>query len=279
MAYSFSPIGFVRSPFVDRASAPRQPSPSLTASPSAGRIELLPGCGYDDALDGLEQWTLLWILFVFHKNVEQARGWRPKVQPPRSATKRGVFATRSPHRPNPIGLSAVKIDRVEGLAIHVSNLDLLDGTPVLDIKPYVPYADAHPEGREGWLGAPDPIAAWTVAFASAASTQLAWLREHGVELGPAIETALALGPRPHAYRRIRPRGDGMRLALKEWRVDFLVEPVAEGAPQPSAAGARRILVTAISSGYRVKQLADDPGLALHRAFAGRFANPEGLSAR
>jgi tRNA (adenine37-N6)-methyltransferase len=277
-SYSFSPIGFVRSPLLDRASAPRQASAAPTAAPMAGRIELVPGYGYEDALDGLEQWTRLWILFVFHKNVEQARGWRPKVQPPRSATKRGVFATRSPHRPNPIGLSAVTIERVDGLAIHVGNLDLLDGTPVLDIKPYVPYADAHPGGREGWLDAPDPIAPWTVGFAPAASAQLAWLRERDVELAPAIEAALALGPRPHAYRRIRPRGNGLRLALKEWRVDFVVELVEGGgraAATADAKGAGRILVTTISSGYRVKQLADDPRLGLHRAFAGRFANLDG----
>jgi tRNA-Thr(GGU) m(6)t(6)A37 methyltransferase TsaA len=278
-SYSFSAIGFVRSPFVDRASAPRQPSASLATAPPAGRIELLPGCGYEDALDGLAQWTFLWIVFVFHKNVEQARGWRPKVQPPRSATKRGVFATRSPHRPNHIGLSAVKIDRVEGLTIHVSHIDLLDGTPVLDLKPYVPYADAHPDGREGWLAAPDPIAPWTVAFAPAAQAQLAWLRDHGVDLRPAIEAALALGPQPHAYRRIRPRGDGLRLALKEWRADFRVGPGESAAAEASAADARRILVTTISSGYRVRQLADDPSLALHRAFSGRFANLDGLPAR
>ncbi len=276
-SYSFSPIGFVHSPFRDRASAPRQPSASL--SPATGRIDLLPGHGYEDALDGLEQWTFAWVLFLFHKNIEEARGWRPKVQPPRSATKRGVFATRSPHRPNPIGLSAVKIERVEGLSIHVGNLDMLDGTPVLDVKPYVPYADAHPEGREGWLAAPDPIAPWTVVFGSAASDQLAWLREQGVDLRPAIEAALALGPKPHAYRRIRPRGDGMRLALKEWRVDFVVEGVEalEGAAPQASAAAGRILVRAISSGYRGSQLASDPGLALHRAFLGRFANLDGLS--
>jgi tRNA-Thr(GGU) m(6)t(6)A37 methyltransferase TsaA len=279
-SYSFSPIGFVRSPLLERASAPRQPAISGAASPSPGRIDLLPGCGYEDALEGLEQWSLVWVLFVFHKNVEQGRGWRPKVQPPRSDAKRGVFATRSPHRPNPIGLSALAIERVEGLAIHVRDLDLLDGTPVLDIKPYVPYADAHPEARDGWLASRDPIAPWAVAFAARASLELAWLRDRGVDLAPAIEAALALGPKPHAYRRIRRHGDGMRLALKEWRVDFVIEAAAAAAERvATTAGAQRILVTAISSGYRVKQLVADPSLALHRAFSATFANLDGPPAR
>jgi tRNA-Thr(GGU) m(6)t(6)A37 methyltransferase TsaA len=278
LPYTFHPIGVVRSPFVDRASAPRQPSADAEASRKTGRIDLLPGHGYEDALDGLEEFTRAWVIFVFHKNVEEGRGWRPKVQPPRSATKRGLFATRSPHRPNPVGISAVRIDRIEGLAIHVSNLDLLDGTPVLDLKPYVAYADAHPEGRAGWLAAPDPIAPWRVEFASPASAQLEWLLERGVDLRPAIEAALALGPQPHAYRRIRSHGPGLRLALKEWRVDFAVAGEAQASPAPDAPATRRILVGRIASGYRDRQLADDPCLALHRAFSGRFANLDGFSA-
>src|SRR5271170_2121934 len=132
--YLFEPIGVVRCPLVERAAAPRQSG--LRASVS-GCIELHAGHGYEHALEGLEAWERAWILFVFHLNVEEGRGWKPKVLPPRSDRKRGVFATRSPHRPNPIGLSAVTIERIEGLVVHVGGLDLLDGTPVLDLKPYV----------------------------------------------------------------------------------------------------------------------------------------------
>ena len=278
LPYTFHPIGVVRSPFVDRASAPRQPSADAEASKKTGRIDLLPGHGYEDALEGLEQFARAWVIFVFHKNVEEGRGWRPKVQPPRSATKRGLFATRSPHRPNPVGISVVRIDRIEGLTIHVSDLDLLDGTPVLDLKPYVAYADAHPEARAGWLSAPDPIAPWQVDFASPAIAQLEWLLEQGVDLRPAIEAALTLGPQPHAYRRIRSHGPGLRLALKEWRVDFAVAGEPHSSLAPDAPARRRILVGRIASGYREKQLADDPSLALHKAFSGRFANLDGFSA-
>ena len=252
--YSFDPIGVVRSPFSERAAAPRQAS---LAQDAEGRIELFPGRGFEDGLEGLAEWDYAWVLFVFHKNVEEGRGWKPKVLPPRSDAKRGVFATRSPHRPNPIGLSAVKIERVEGLVVHVRHLDVLDGSPVLDLKPYVAYADAIPGARAGWLEASDPVAAWEVAFTEAARQELAFLRDRGVDLQGSIEAALALGPQPHAYRRIRPRGAGMRLALKEWRVDF----GAEG---------RRIVVTSIRSGYRARQLATDGVPEVHRAFSALF---------
>jgi tRNA (adenine37-N6)-methyltransferase len=252
--YSFDPIGVVRSPFRERADAPRQ---AAVAQDAAGRIELLPGRGYEDALEGLAEWEYLWVIFVFHKNVDEGRGFRPKVLPPRSETKRGLFSTRSPHRPNPIGLSAVKIERIEGLVVHVQQLDVLDGSPVLDLKPYVAYADAYPDARAGWLESRDPQVSWEVAFEDRAREEMAWLHESGVDLEPKIAAALALGPQPHAYRRIRPQGVGMRLALKEWRVDFRVE-------------GRRIIVTTIRTGYRAKDLATDSAPAVHRAFAARF---------
>jgi tRNA-Thr(GGU) m(6)t(6)A37 methyltransferase TsaA len=255
--FSFDPIGLVHSPFRERASAPRQAS---VASEAKGSIELFPGHGYEDALEGLEAWDYAWVICVFHKNVDEGRGWRPKVLPPRSDAKRGVFATRSPHRPNPIGLSAVKIERVEGLFVHVRQLDVLDGSPVLDLKPYVAYADAYADARAGWLEAPDPIAAWEITFAEHAREQLAWLGDSGVDLQGPIEAALTLGPKPHAYRRIRPHGAGMRLALKEWRVDFV------------AAG-RSIVVTSIRTGYRARQLATDAAPEVHRAFSARFPDP------
>jgi tRNA (adenine37-N6)-methyltransferase len=254
-SYSFDPIGVVHSPFGERAAAPRQAS---LARDVEGSIELYPGRGYEDALEGLAEWDYAWVIFVFHKNVEEGRGWRPKVLPPRSEAKRGLFSTRSPHRPNPIGLSAVKVVRVEGLFVHVRQLDVLDGSPVLDLKPYVAYADAYPDARAGWLEVSDPIASWEVAFADAATQRLAWLETHGVDLRGPIEAALALGPQPHAYRRIRPHGTGMRLALKDWRVDFVAED-------------RRIVVTSIGSGYRASQLATDAP-PVHRAFAARFSS-------
>lgn len=260
MPYVFEPIGIVRSPFLERSAAPRQAAAAVDAG---GRIELAPGRGFEHALEGLQGFEWIWIVFVFHQNVEQGRGWKPKVLPPRSATKQGVFATRSPHRPNPIGMTATRLERIDGLVLHVRGLDLLEGTPVLDLKPYVAYADAHPEAKAGWLEVPDPVASWTVAFEGAAARQVAWLREQGVDLERAIAAALALGPQPHPYRRIRRRGgengEAMTLALKDWRVDFV-----------ASLESRTLHVVSLRSGYRARQIAADDALAVHRAFVATF---------
>src|SRR5690606_2334958 len=139
-----TPIGVVRSPFVQRQDAPRQ---SAVAPDVRGQIELFSGHGYENALSDIEQWSHLWVLFWFHLN----QGWRPMVRPPRGDRRRGVFATRSPHRPNPLGLSVVKLEGRKGLLLEVSGLDILDGSPVFDLKPYVAYTDALSGAAQGWL--------------------------------------------------------------------------------------------------------------------------------
>lgn len=108
-----------------------------------------------NAVRGIEGFTHLWLVWQFSEAVR--KGWSPTVKPPRLGgnTRMGVFATRSPFRPSPVGLSCVRLERVEldpvlGPVLHVSGADLMDGTPILDIKPYVPYADAHPEASAGF---------------------------------------------------------------------------------------------------------------------------------
>lgn len=151
---TFQPIGIVRSPYAKRMDAPHQPTVvqgTETGVPAEALLELnaaLPETVVRD-LEGFER---IWVIFVFHAS----EGWAPLVQPPRGPrAKRGVLATRSPHRPNAIGLSAVELVAVEGRTLRLRGVDLLDGTPVLDIKPYVPYADAFPEARAGWIDAVD----------------------------------------------------------------------------------------------------------------------------
>jgi len=144
----FHPIGFIHSPYRERIDAPHQ-STVLAESglPDEATLELeasLP----QETLRDLEGFAYLWVIFVLHKS----EGWAPTVRPPRGPrVKRGVFATRSPHRPNAIGLSAVELVGIEGRTLRLRGVDLLDGTPVLDIKPYVPYADAFPQARAGWI--------------------------------------------------------------------------------------------------------------------------------
>jgi tRNA (adenine37-N6)-methyltransferase len=243
---TIEPIGIVRSPFSEKAEAPRQ---SVVAQDVEGRIIVDPR--FEDALADLDSFDRIWILFWF----DRAAMFRPKVLPPRSETKRGVFATRSPHRPNPIGMSAVRLDRIEGTTLFVRDLDVLDGTPVLDLKPYLPYADAFPDAGSGWL-AEDPRPSWTVRVEPAAEAAMAWIEaETGLDLRARVVTALSLGPKPHAYRRIR----GTTLAVKEWRIAFSEE---EG---------RVIVVTQVTSGFRPRELSKDgPVYAVHRAFVARF---------
>jgi tRNA (adenine37-N6)-methyltransferase len=245
-----TPIGFVRSPFTEKMQAPRQPNTSGAAS---GTVELLPGHDFEHALEDLSTFRYVWLLFWF----DQAEGWRPKVLPPRSDKRRGVFATRSPHRPNPIGMSLVELKGIDGLVLSVDGLDLLDGTPVLDIKPYIPYADSRGDADHGWLEeGRDPKPGYAVDFAERAVTQLELLQGFGVELEGAIRQVLELGPEPHPYRRIKKTDGGAVLSLKDFRVSF-------------TSAERRITVTDIATGYRPKQLATvaDPALDPHRALA------------
>jgi tRNA-Thr(GGU) m(6)t(6)A37 methyltransferase TsaA len=260
------PIGYARSPFVEKAQAPRQ---GVTPEGAAGTIEVLPE--HEHALSDLEGFERLWILFWFDRN-EGARNVS-KVLPPRSDVKRGVFATRSPHRPNPIGMTAVRLVKVDGLVVHVDGLDLLDRTPVLDLKPYIPYADAFPDAREGWLDAPpDPRPAWTVRLSPLAAEQIAWAEAHGAEgLRARVEQALALGPQPHPYRRIKKTEDGaLVLAVKDWRVRFAP---AAGAGPAATAEDRALVVERLDTGYRPRDLAGrdrDPAHELHRAFVAKY---------
>ena len=252
------PIGYVRNSLIAKVDAARQPR---AARGVAAQIELLPGRHFEHALEDLSGWDYIWVVFWFHLNP----GWRPKILPPRSTSgRKGVFSTRSPHRPNPIGLSAVRLERIEGLRLHIRDVDMLDGTPVLDLKPYVAYTDAFPEAGSGWLedGAiprdgppPDPVPPYRVAFDPLADAQAAWIASRtGLALGERIRATLALGPEPHPYRRIRREPEGLRLAVKEWRVQFSVS-------------GHDVRVLAIHSGYRPAQLAtDDEPYATHRAF-------------
>ena len=143
----FSPIGVVRSPFRHVHDAPRQPRGATKAT-----IELRQGM--QNCVRDLQGFDRIWVIFVFN----YARGFNEMVQPPRDTVKRGVLATRSPHRPNPIGLSCVRLHEVVGRTLHISQHDLLDGTPVLDIKPYIPYCDAFPDASAGFVDRLDPDA-------------------------------------------------------------------------------------------------------------------------
>jgi tRNA (adenine37-N6)-methyltransferase len=147
--FTYRPIGILRSPYNRRIDAPHQ-STVMEGTKSGefaiAELELLDWLD-ERVIQDLAGFDRLWLIFAFHRS----EGWRSSVKPPRGGPKRGVYATRSPHRPNSIGLSAVELVKIEGKTLHLRGVDLLDGTPVLDIKPYVPYADAFPDSKAGWI--------------------------------------------------------------------------------------------------------------------------------
>jgi tRNA-Thr(GGU) m(6)t(6)A37 methyltransferase TsaA len=145
--YTFPAIGVVRSPHHDIEQTPIQP---VFAKGIKGTIEVFPD--YEPGLSDLEGFEHIYLLYVFHSRT----GVRLRVRPFLDDVERGVFATRAPCRPNPIGMSVLKLIRREGSVLHVEDIDVLDGTPVLDIKPYVTRFDARPGSRNGWLDRVDP---------------------------------------------------------------------------------------------------------------------------
>ncbi|PZW62909.1 tRNA-Thr(GGU) m(6)t(6)A37 methyltransferase TsaA [Pseudomonas sp. URMO17WK12:I1] len=211
MNHQVSPIGYVRSCFKEKFAIPRQPQ---LAPAARGVLELCSPFDSGDAVQGLEQVSHVWLLFLFHQALEDKP--RLKVRPPRLGGNRaiGVFATRATHRPNGIGQSVVKLDKVDKDRLWLSGIDLLDGTPVLDIKPYVPYADGVP-GAHNLIAAdaPPQIAVhWQ-------DDALASARQHALRLGEPlvelIEQCLAQDPRP-AYQQPTPE---RRYGARLWDVD------------------------------------------------------------
>lgn len=227
--FQFRPIGYIRSPFREKFGIPRQP---LLVEAAEAWLELLPDYGTAEALQEIEGYSHLWIEFVFHRHLAQA--WRARVRPPRLGGNRrvGVFASRSPFRPNPLGLSLVRLLGVapgaDALRLHLGGVDLLDGTPVLDIKPYLPYVEALPEARAELAPTP-PQPVLRVVFSDQAREQLAALADGG-RLCELIARLLELDPRPAYSGEGDPeRVYGMRLHDLDvrWRVNGAQAEVVE----------------------------------------------------
>jgi tRNA-Thr(GGU) m(6)t(6)A37 methyltransferase TsaA len=235
--YSFRPIGFIRSCFPEKFGIPRQPG---LVPEAKARLEILPPFQSPEAFRELETFSHIWIVFVFHQCLDG--DWRATVRPPRLGGNRrvGVFASRSGFRPNPIGQSAVElvgIERSPGrTTLQLRGVDLLDGTPVLDIKPYLPYCDALPQAAAGYAAEP-PAAKMTVAFTPQATRtcrQLEDNRYYGLQ--QLITDLLALDPRPGYADQIGKQAFGMRLWDLNIRfkveADHLVVESIDPAPDP-----------------------------------------------
>lgn len=223
-SYQFKQIGVIHSAWKEKFAVPRQPG---LVSAVGGELELLPPYNHVDTVRGIENFSHLWLIFVFHQTRQQ--GWKPLVRPPRLGGNQrlGVFASRSTFRPNPLGMSLVEFKglRTEGqrLILELGSLDLVDGTPILDIKPYLPFAEALPEARAGYAQqAPD--ATMPVYFSPQAEQQLHTHLAAYPNLKLLIEQVLAQDPRP-AYRRNREDPRNYAASLSDfnvrWRVTFI----------------------------------------------------------
>ena len=213
--YSIKPIAYIRNDFPDKFGIPRQSSLINTLK---AEIVFEPEYRNPEAFRGLEDYSHIWLIWGFSENTKS--NWTATVRPPRLGgnTRMGVFATRSPFRPNPLGLSSVRLESIElhsehGPILHILGADLMNGTPIFDIKPYLPYADSHPEASEGFAG---PLKNYSLHIECAPE-----LLEHvPSDKQEALMAVLAQDPRP-SYQNNPERIYGLRFAGME--VKFRVE--------------------------------------------------------
>lgn len=194
------PVAHFRSPLKTKFGIPKQ---SGLAHSLKGSIVFEPEWRTPDAIRGIDGFSYLWLIWGFSANKHEAAG--TTVRPPvlGGNTRMGIWATRSPFRPNNLGLSSVKIEHIDwsdndGPVIHVSGADLMDGTPIYDVKPYVPYADAHPDAHSGFTGA-DKIKRLEVSIPVEVRSYM------GEEQCEALTEVLSLDPRPQYHK------DGSRI--------------------------------------------------------------------
>ena len=217
MSFTFQPIGTIHSPWKEKFAVPRQPG---LIQDGGGELRLQAPYNQPEAVRGLEAFSHLWLLFVFHQTMEG--GWRPTVRPPRLGgnARMGVFATRSTFRPNPIGMSLVELKGIRTgkgeVVLELGSLDLVDGTPIVDIKPYLPFAESIPTARAGFAQEA-PEASMPVTFSPQAVQQIAQHGAHYPNLERFIAEVLAQDPRP-AYRK----GEEPEREYAAWLLDFNV---------------------------------------------------------
>jgi len=211
---TMKPIGYLKCGADYRFEAPRQ----STLAHNQGVIELDPGYNFEQALIKLDEFDRIWVIYLFHNNTN----WKPMVMPPRGENKVGLFATRSPHRPTQIGLSCVEVEKVVGRKVYIRNFDLLNGSPILDIKPYLSYCDSFPGASTGWL--PELSERFEIVEEKAFSRQSDWVfRETGFDLSAFAQVQLSEDPLNFKRKRIKIGENQVAvLAYRTWRIHFEV---------------------------------------------------------
>lgn len=229
---------------------------------SLGTIDLKHLPQSSQMIDGLNGFSHLWLVFAFHQHSQQ---WKPKVWPPRSKSKVGVLASRSPYRPNPIGISVVELLQIKDSRITVKSHDLLDGTPILDIKPYIAYADSVPHAQMGWL---KNCEEYLIIFSSLVQEQLYELKNQGADLEPIIKQQLRFSPTQKKKKRVRELNSEDALwvlSIRTWRVIWKLNKSNS-----------EVLVDKIYSGYNAEELGNigDPyhDKEIHRTFIKKYGS-------
>lgn len=211
-SFQFEQIGVIHSCYRQKFGIPRQPG---IATAAEAELELFSPYNHENLLRGLEQFSHLWIHFIFHQTM--AEGWRATISPPRlnGRERMGVFATRSTHRPNPLGLSVVALKgiRVSGRKqiLELGAADLLDGTPVIDIKPYLPYADAFPNALTGFASPPSTTSIPVDFTNEARDLIMGYEQKTGRQLQLLIREVLGQDPRPAYLKAVTGRRHGIAL--------------------------------------------------------------------
>lgn len=255
-------IGLFKSEIKNRYEAPRQAS----LEKHTGVIEFNSRMNYEQALRDLEGIERIWVIYLFHLNQDN---WKPMVNPPRNShsTKRGVFSTRAPYRPNPIGLSCVRVLRIKGLKIYVEESDILDQTPILDIKPYIPYADSFPNSKVGWLENLEQEA-HSIEWHATATEQAVWLGARGIiDLEAYVRKQLEYQPLNTRHKRIRQleKSGYFSLGYRTWRLQFIL-----------LSEMKSIQIISIHSGYTEYELDTDTDAYsdkdIHRQYCLHFSS-------
>ena len=248
---TLKPIGYFKGSSLHKSSIPRQG----VLSQQLGFIQFEKGFDSSLALKGLEKMSHVWIIFSFHEAKSPAK---PLVRPPRKPEIQvGVWATRSPYRPNSLGLTLAKIEKIEEKKLYLSEIDLLDQTPILDLKPYVTESDLPKKPKLGWI---DEIENWKYTLKPKALEQVKWLKENGLkEIEDVLKSQFGTPPLQLKRKRVKPIGKNFILSYRTWRFLFKVSTKKKVSQ-----------ILEITSGYSAKELRDDqdPYLdkVLHKTF-------------
>jgi tRNA-Thr(GGU) m(6)t(6)A37 methyltransferase TsaA len=251
----FTPIGYLKCERCYHEEQPRQGN----LSDSKGYIELLKGHNYEQGLKDLEGFSRIWVIYEFHQN----KTWRPLANPPRTDGKgrKGVFATRSPYRPNQIGISCVKLVSINKNRVYIADSDLLNNTPVFDIKPYIPEYDSFPDAETGWMK--NIIEdTYEIEYSEIAKEKKDFINSHNIEIEAVIDAQLGHDVFDKTRNKFIKDEKGYVLRFKSWRILFEVKE-------------KRVLIKDILSGYSdfSTKLGNDTqeDLVIHRRFCDMFS--------